>query len=171
MAEPKAIAEEAVADSNDRSEVQDAVDTSPTSKEAKWQVSLIAGAGACIVVLIINLGVTIWSSVTLKGSENNESGKGSSRRIIFEGSCSASRTLNIVIHLFINIFSSILLAASNYAMQCLSAPTRADIDQAHARKEWMDIGIPSFRNARMISGSRYALWLLLVLSSVPLHLL
>ncbi|CAG7558117.1 unnamed protein product [Fusarium equiseti] len=171
MAESKSIAADVVADLNDRSEVQDTVSTSATSKRDKWQVSLIAGAGACIVVLIINLGVTIWSSVTLKGSENNESGKRSNRGIIYEGSCSASRTLNIVIHLVINIFGSILLAASNYGMQCLSAPTRADVDQAHVRKNWMDIGIPSFRNLRMVSRTRVALWLLLVLSSVPLHLL
>ncbi|KAF5964045.1 hypothetical protein FBULB1_13014 [Fusarium bulbicola] len=109
--------------------------TSNTSKRANWQVSLIGGACACIIVLIINLGVTIWSSVSLKSTDNNENGEKSSRRIIYEGSCSTSRTLSIVIHLLINIFASILLAASNYGMQCLTAPTRADVDKAHTRKQ------------------------------------
>ncbi|KAJ4005939.1 hypothetical protein NW766_010763 [Fusarium irregulare] len=166
MAVSKAIAEEVAPASRDRPEGQIPVNTSTTSKRAKWRVSLIGGAFACIVVLVINLGVTIWSSVALK----NESSETSSRRIIYEGSCSDSRTLNVVIHLIINIFGSILLAASNYGMQCLSAPTRADVDQAHARQRWMDIGIPSFRNLRMISRTRVSLWILLVLSSVPLHL-
>ncbi|RFN48633.1 hypothetical protein FIE12Z_7098 [Fusarium flagelliforme] len=152
MAEPKAIAEEAVTDSNDISVVQDAVDASATSKRAKWQVSLIAGAGACIVVLVINLGVTIWSTVRLQSI--NPRWNGSHRKVIYEGSCSASRTINVVIHLVINIFSSVLLAASNYGMQCLSAPTRADVDRAHGRRSWMDIGIPSFRNIRMVSRAR-----------------
>ncbi|KAH7184595.1 uncharacterized protein B0J16DRAFT_266395 [Fusarium flagelliforme] len=169
MAESKAIAEEAVTDSNDISVVQDAVDASATSKRAKWQVSLIAGAGACIVVLVINLGVTIWSTVRLQSI--NPRFNGSHRKVIYEGSCSASRTINVVIHLVINIFSSVLLAASNYGMQCLSAPTRADVDRAHGRRSWMDIGIPSFRNIRMVSRARGTLWFLLFLSSIPLHLL
>lgn len=170
MAVSKETAEEAllVADSNNNQEAQEAADTSATSKRAKWQFSLIGGAIACIVVLIINLVITIWSSVTFVGSET---GDRSSRRIIYEGSCSDSRTINVVIHLVINIFSSILLASSNYGMQCLSAPTRADVDHAHTRRDWMDIGIPSFRNLRMVSPKRVSLWLLLVLSSVPLHLL
>ncbi|EXA33775.1 hypothetical protein FOVG_15074 [Fusarium oxysporum f. sp. pisi HDV247] len=171
MGGPNPIDGETGADPNNNLEGHNAANTSDASKRAKWQVSLIGGACACIAVLIINLGVTIWSSVSLKGNENNESGERSSRRIIYEGSCSASRTINVVIHLIINIFGSILLAASNYGMQCLSAPTRADVDQAHLRREWIDIGIPSFRNLRMLSRTRVALWLLLVLSSVPLHLL
>ncbi|CEF79790.1 hypothetical protein FGSG_11545 [Fusarium graminearum PH-1] len=169
MVVSKDTSEEAllVTDSNNNQEAQEAADTSATSKRAKWQFSLIGGATACIVVLIINLVITIWSSVTFVGSET---GDRSSRRIIYEGSCSDSRTINVVIHLVINIFSSILLASSNYGMQCLSAPTRADVDHAHTRRDWMDIGIPSFRNLRMVSRKRVSLWLLLVLSSVPLHL-
>jgi hypothetical protein len=138
------------------------------SKTADWKVSLIAGACACIAVLIVNLGVTIWSTLNLEGSEN---GIKTSRRIIYEGSCSTTRELSIAIHLVINIFGSILLAASNYGMQCLSAPTRADVDKAHARHRWVDIGIPSFHNLRKVSGSRATLWWLLVFSSLPLHLL
>ncbi|PNP78515.1 hypothetical protein FNYG_08145 [Fusarium nygamai] len=81
------------------------------SKTADWKVSLIGGTSACIVVLIVNLGVTIWSTLTLEG---NQDGLKTSRRIIYEGSCSKSRELSIAIHLVINTFGSILLAASNY---------------------------------------------------------
>ena len=157
-----------VADSDSTQEARETAETSAAPKRAKWQFSLIGGAGSCIVVLIINLSITIWSSVSFVGSEH---GDRSGRRIIYEGSCSESRTINVIIHLLINIFSSILLASSNYGMQCLSAPTRADVEHAHARRDWMDIGIPSFRNLRMVSRKRAALWLVLVLSSVPLHLL
>lgn len=143
-------------------------DTTGTSKIPDWKVSLIGGTCACIAVFVINLGVTIWSSVSLKGSEN---GIGTSRRIIYEGSCSSTRELSLAIHLLINIFGSILLASSNYGMQCLSAPTRADVNKAHARQGWVDIGIPSFRNLRKVSGRRVILWWLLIFSSLPLHLL
>ncbi|KAI8412443.1 hypothetical protein FOFC_05700 [Fusarium oxysporum] len=160
MGGPNPIDGETVADPNHSLGGQNLENTSDTSKRANWQVSLIGGACACIIVLVINPGVTIWSSVSLKGKETYEHGEKSNRRIIYEGSCSTSHTLSVVIHLLINIFGSILLAASNYGMQCLTAPTRADIDKAHARKQWMDIGILSFRNLRMVFRMRAILWLL-----------
>ncbi|KAF6793076.1 hypothetical protein CMUS01_16111 [Colletotrichum musicola] len=56
-------------------------------------------------------------------------------------------------------------------MQCLVAPTRAEINNAHQRKKWLDIGIPSVRNILSIRWKKKLLWLLLSLSSLPLHLL
>ncbi|KAL6921275.1 hypothetical protein FSST1_005301 [Fusarium sambucinum] len=138
--------------------------TENSKKMDDWKVTLIGGSCACAAVFVVNLGITIWSSVSLK---NNQS----SRRIIYEGSCSTTRNMNLGIHLVINVFGSILLSASNYGMQCLSTPTRADVDKAHAHKRWVDIGIPSFRNLRIVSAWRVALWWLLIFSSVPLHLL
>ena len=56
-------------------------------------------------------------------------------------------------------------------MQCLTAPTRTDIDEAHAKGRRLDIGILSVRNLGSIGVKRVLLWSLLGLSSVPLHLL
>ncbi len=56
-------------------------------------------------------------------------------------------------------------------MQRLSAPTRQEVDKAHGAGTWLDIGIPSVRNVRRISWERRNLWILLALSSLPLHLL
>lgn len=56
-------------------------------------------------------------------------------------------------------------------MQCLSSPTRSEIDKAHGQGVWLDIGVPSVRNLRRLSTSRIVLWWLLAISSVPLHLL
>jgi hypothetical protein len=68
------------------------------------------------------------------------------------------------------LLSTILLASSNYAMQCLSAPTRTELDQAHTKTQWLDIGILSFRNLTQIKTVRMLFWLLLGVSSLPLHL-
>lgn len=127
---------------------------------------LIAGASSCIVVFALNLGVTIWSTTLPRGGTTD-----GSRRILKEGSCSDIRKINVTLHLLINILSSILLAASNYGMQCLSAPTRGEVDKAHCRGKWMDIGIPSIRNLVDIPRKRAILWGILALSSAPLHLL
>ncbi|KAL9045807.1 MAG: hypothetical protein Q9214_001214 [Letrouitia sp. 1 TL-2023] len=56
-------------------------------------------------------------------------------------------------------------------MQCLSSPTRGELDKAHRRHIWLDIGVPSVRNIWRISRSKMALWFLLAFSSIPLHLL
>ncbi|MCJ1458534.1 hypothetical protein MMC28_008907, partial [Mycoblastus sanguinarius] len=66
---------------------------------------------------------------------------------------------------------TLLVGASNYSMQCLSSPTRGEINKAHNQKIWLDIGVPSFRNLRRLSFYRITLWWLLAVSSIPLHLL
>ncbi|OJJ82358.1 uncharacterized protein ASPGLDRAFT_531052 [Aspergillus glaucus CBS 516.65] len=58
-------------------------------------------------------------------------------------------------HLVINILSTLMLAGSNFTMQCLCAPTRKDLDRAHQSNRWLDIGAPSIRNLRSIPNSNY----------------
>lgn len=146
---------------------QDADQDKKSKLPSGWKFGLVFGAAISSVVLAINCAVTIWSASLPKGSDGGRNG----RRILYEGSCDKSRVLSIILHVFINIFSSVLLGASNYGMQCLSAPTRANIDKVHAEHRWMDIGILSIRNLRNIPVGRHILWWLLALSSIPLHLL
>ena len=89
-------------------------------------------------VLLINLCFTIWAVLRFR----TQSGLGT----LYDGSCKRTRTLAFWIHLAINVFSTLLLGASNYSMQCLSAPTRGEIDKAHSQGIWLDIGVPSVRN-------------------------
>lgn len=99
------------------------------------------------VVFIINFVVIIWGSV------HNKS-KGS---VLYEGHCKQVHQLNTGLHLLLNLLSTLLLSSSNYCMQCLSAPTRKEIDETHARGTWLDIGIPSIRNLRQINPRRTVL--------------
>ena len=55
-------------------------------------------------------------------------------------------------------------------MQCLSSPTRAEINKAHNEERWLDIGVLSVKNLRRVSWRRICLWWCLALSSIPLHL-
>ena len=115
------------------------------------------------VVLLINVILTIWA-VSGSGVQN---GFGT----LQDGSCKRTATLTFWMHLAINVLSTLLLGASNYSMQCLSSPTRSEIDKAHGQGVWLDIGVPSVRNLRRLSTDRIVLWWLLALSSIPLHLL
>lgn len=56
-------------------------------------------------------------------------------------------------------------------MQRLSAPTRQEVDRAHRAGRWLDIGAPSVKNLWSIGKTRLLIWILLAISSLPLHLL
>lgn len=63
-----------------------------------------------------------------------------------------------------------VLGTGNYTLQCLSSPTREEVNQAHRQRIPLDIGIPSLTNLRRLSWPSIFLWCLLALSSLPLHL-
>jgi hypothetical protein len=90
---------------------------------------------------------------------------------LFTGDCVTANRLDSGLHVVINLLSSLLLGASNLCMQLLSAPTRAEIDKAHKRRIWLDIGIPSVKNLKYIAAKRKVVWIFLALASLPLHFL
>ena len=90
---------------------------------------------------------------------------------LYKGSCAQTKSLNTWLQLVINMLCTTLLGASNYCMQCLTSPTRKEIDKAHKRKQLLRVGVPSLRNLKVISRSRVILWIGLGLSAFPLHFL
>lgn len=116
-----------------------------------------------ICSLLINLIVSIWAGARW--------GFKDAIIEVYNGDCRRAESINTWVHLFINVLSTLLLSASNYCMQCLSAPSRQDIDKAHAKKRWLDIGVPSVRNLRNIPIKKVLVWWSLGISSVPLHLM
>ncbi|KAF2123171.1 hypothetical protein BDV96DRAFT_626911 [Lophiotrema nucula] len=128
-----------------------------------WRFGIKACAISTFGVYILNLSLTGW--IVLRYEANG------GEYLLYEGSCETAAKYNTLIHLLINTFSTILLGASSYCMQCLSAPTREDLDAAHARGQWLDVGILSPRNLARVSRTRVWLWCVLAISSVPVHLL
>ena len=130
-----------------------------------WHTGVLACATSVMVVLLINVGLTIYAATNPE--YKMERGIGT----LYSGSCDKSRTIGLWLHLGINALSTILLSGSNYTQQCLAAPTRSEIDTAHARIRWMDIGVPSIRNLLSIKAERTFLWIAIGITSIPLHLL
>ncbi|KAL3457959.1 hypothetical protein BJX64DRAFT_292622 [Aspergillus heterothallicus] len=128
-----------------------------------WKFTLFLSSLACVLVLSFNTGLLLWAVVR----DRVQDAKGT----LTTGKCDRVSRLNTGLHLLINVFSTILLAASNHGMQCLSAPTRGDIDRVHRYGGWLNIGVSSIKNLGYVSGRRFLMWLCLLLSSVPLHLL
>jgi hypothetical protein len=126
---------------------------------AGWRFAALHFAIWATIVFIINVAATAWNSTQTKSG------------VLFEGDCDRVKHLNTGMQFFINVLSTILLSGSNYCMQCLSALNKSEVDQAHSKGAWLDIGIPSIRNVRHLSRKRMMLWVLLTISSLPLHLL
>lgn len=53
----------------------------------------------------------------------------------------------------------------------MNSPTRNEVDAAHSKQKWLNIGTPSIRNLFLVSKSKTLLWLVLGLTSFPLHML
>jgi hypothetical protein len=118
------------------------------SRHPKWKVGIQYCAFAGSFVFLLNTVLLIVGE-SRAGFPSLTSNDG--KRILYEGQCNTTKKIN--------------------CMQCMSAPTRAEAQQAHAKFEWVDIGVPSIRNLKRIRRLRVVLWLLLGASSMPLHLL
>jgi hypothetical protein len=129
-----------------------------------WKFGVIGWLVAVIVTLFVNVGLLVFAIVGPNRGFNNGIGT------LLQDECSKITRYNISVHLIINAMSTLLLSGSNYCMQCLSAPTRREIDNAHKRGISLDIGIPSLRNLAVLGRWKVLMWILLGISSLPLHL-
>lgn len=128
------------------------------------------GASICLCaaasILFLNILLTI-----IAASRAQQSSRSFEAETIFEGNCKKAKRWSTGFHILINVLGTILLGTSNYCMQCLSAPSRKDVDHVHAHGKWLDIGTPSVANLRVMSWVQIIIWCLLVLTSLPFHIL
>ncbi|KAE8381623.1 hypothetical protein BDV26DRAFT_301230 [Aspergillus bertholletiae] len=153
---------EDVKDISDRTAVQSTRKHGKKRKTENWKRSLYIGSLSSVVVLLFNVSFVAWAVSHHDLTDD--------RGVLYTGDCVKTKRISTGIHLVINILSTALLCASSYTMQCLCAPTRTEIDRAHQKNKWLDIGVPSIRNLFRISKTKLTLWLILALSSLPLHL-
>ncbi|CAG8005743.1 unnamed protein product [Penicillium salamii] len=133
----------------------------------------LAGVSLCVkgaaLILLVNLVfIAVVAGMARKYPTAHQF---SGSQIFYEGDCTLTSRWSTALHLIINILSTGILAASNYCMQTLVAPTREEIDSSHAQGKWLDIGTPSLRNLKVIPKHRVALWLVLLVTATPFHLM
>lgn len=133
----------------------------PLHRIQGWRSSAKMFFWGTLLVFLVNTAATIWSATRRQAGGLS---------IAHTGDCERISEWGTGLHVVINLFSAVLLSGSNFIMQCLSGPTRDDMDKAHAAGHWMDVGIPSFRNLRLITRPRVLTWFLLLFSSLPIHL-
>ncbi|KAI0864851.1 hypothetical protein F4860DRAFT_501026 [Xylaria cubensis] len=113
----------------------------------------------------VNCAILAVLSATLIGLSSTALSNGFKTALFFyAGSCSGRNvtTINIALHLLINVVSTLVV---------LNSPSREEIDRAHAAGSWLDVGVSSIRNTFRLSKFKSSCWTVLFLSSVPIHLL
>ncbi|EMT74243.1 hypothetical protein FOC4_g10002724 [Fusarium odoratissimum] len=103
-------------------------------------------------------------------TNGRDAGDALGQSVLYKGNCDTTAKANLWIHLLINIVSTGILASSNFFMQGLVAPTRAEVDAAHRSGHWLEIGVQSLKNFRFLGWRKVLFWSLFSMSSVPLHL-
>lgn len=129
-----------------------------------WRVTILAGACLTSLVMLVNIGLLIWA---YRNAIESHSGI----LTLHRGQRQEMKKILTWSHLGINILSTLILSASTAGLQCVSMPTREELDEAHERGRWMHVGVLGLRNFFHISNWRRVVWILLAISSVPIHLL
>ncbi|KAK3493802.1 hypothetical protein B0T13DRAFT_449695 [Neurospora crassa] len=132
--------------------------------QQNWRRGTLGWSFGALATFVINLTLMLYAVLGADAGPKN------GLRHLGSGMCSNIDNIDIGVHVMINALSTVLLAGSNYCMQCVSAPTRNRIDHAHRAKRWLDVEIPSLRNFRSVGLRNATLWVLLAVSSLPLHL-
>lgn len=140
-----------------------------TTPPKHWIRGVYLCAVATGILLLINLALF----ATAAGLSRKYPGNSGlpSWATFYHGDCTLAERLEITLHLIINVLSTGILAASNYCMQTLVAPTRDDIDKCHERREWLYVGRASLRNLLYVKRYRAGLWVVLMITATPFHLL
>lgn len=128
-----------------------------------WRKSVTAAAILTGLVMVINTGFGVFATIKARP----EYGVGT----LYTGNCDTIKQWDTGLHSVINLLSTAVLGASSFTMQCLSSPTRAEVDAAHSKRRTLDIGLPSFKNLFHVKRWKGLLWLFLCISTLPLHLL
>lgn len=114
-------------------------------------------------VFVANIGLAIYGNVRYPSA--------GAVGLIYDGPCAEVNTLNMWLHVLISVLSLLMLSASDYCMQLQVSPTRADIDRAHERGGWVDVGLHTLRNVRYVGVWRKISWAILALTSIPINVL
>lgn len=128
-----------------------------------WHAGLIRSFVLSLCAFILNIIIYAWLYMTYDSRAGTAT--------IMNGSCTMVRNANIGVHAGLNVLSTMVLGASTYAMQGVTAPTRQEVDKAHAKGTWLQIGTHSVRNLFHVKKRNLWIWVLLALTSVPFHLM
>lgn len=91
--------------------------------------------------------------------------------LFYAGACETTRMVNLGIHLGLNVAATLVFSSAVFAMQVLNSPTREEVDAAHAKGNYVEIGVPSLSNLLVLSKFKVIAWVVLAVFALPVHML
>ena len=122
--------------------------------------------GGVVMLLLANLLMLIVSIVCLALAATRTHTTLGGESSLRDGSCGRVRAASMGIRAVVNVEAVVLIASAGYVFQVLSSPTRAEVNAAHARHRWLDVGVPSVRNLGSVAAGRGVLSAAIVLIAV-----
>lgn len=132
-------------------------------KIAGWQ----KGARLCLLGALISLLAEAALLTVLLKLDGTAQGP----NVVFSGDCKKAKSINLALVTLLNIVGTTLVGTSSYVMQCLNAPSRREVDKAHANGRYLNVGVPSVNNFRYLSVTKLCTWSIMLFSTIPIHLL
>lgn len=129
---------------------------------AGWRAGLLRAFTFSLAALLVNVSIFLWLFFRFR----TEAGIG----LLRTSNCREVSAMQTAIKIGLNVISTLILGASTYAMQGTTSPTRDDVDIAHKKGKWLEIGTQSWRNLFYVSRKHAAIWGVLAFASLPLHL-
>ncbi|KAF3010638.1 hypothetical protein E8E13_004270 [Curvularia kusanoi] len=130
---------------------------------AGWRAGLHRAFIFSLAALLVNASIFLWLYLEF----DHPGGTGT----IKVSNCGDIGKIETGVKVGLNVISTLILGASTYAMQGTTSPTREEVDLAHKKGKWLEIGTQSWRNLGYVSRRHATLWGVLALTSLPLHLI
>lgn len=130
---------------------------------AGWRAGLHRSFLFSLAALLVNASVFLW----LYFKFEHIGGTGT----LSTSNCGDISRIEAGTKVGLNVISTMILGASTYAMQGTTSPTREEVDRAHKKGKWLEIGTQSWRNLSYVSRRHATIWGVLAFTSLPLHLL
>lgn len=140
-----------------------AIDEESTNPKRLWAQGIRLAAKTNAVILLVIVVLTITGACY-----GHQYGRGFVS--MYEGDCKQTKTLATGLHIMINILGTALVATSSYCCQVLMAPTRENVDYAHAHRIWLPIGTFDLKQLNLLPWRRKSVWYLLFLTSIAIQL-
>jgi magnesium-transporting ATPase (P-type) len=128
-----------------------------------WRMVVIINTAFVCLVLITYLSFLVWIYTNLLVTNGVAE--------VFSGSCLETSKVATYARLTTCAFAVLLLTVGTHAVQLLLSPTRAEVENVHARDRWLHIGVGGLRNMRWIHKRRLIRAVVLLMTSVLLPFL
>lgn len=140
------------------------LDEESAKPDRQWATGIRLAAKTNAVILLVIVALTIAGACY--GHQYNQG-----LFAMYEGDCKHTKAVSTGLHVLINILSITLVATSSYCCQLLMAPTRENVDHAHARRIWIPIGTFDLKQLSLLPWRSKAVCYLLFATSIAIQLM